>query len=341
MKKLALALILVSVMLMTGCNASKIDTKESALKEESNIQAETKSDSQEVSDAKKAAPKEEKEESNIQEEPDVDSEKGIDPEETDSEEENDSLGEMDYDPVKDEDYLDNQYRETFEYYDAEFNSQPIDLTPRIGEFYSEDPYADDPLGLKSDSDGTIYGFEDDLTAGCSVWCSVQDYISEVTATSQLSSTGNNTYVPANLENRDRMTAWVEGVAGDGISEKIFIRRTYERGGDVPKDMVSRKYDSFFFPELCIVNGYAKNEAAWKNNGRVKTMKMYFNDEYVCTLELEDTMKPQYISLNGFHLSAKSGEESLFTFEIEDVYKGDKYDDTAITGIEIRMFTQNH
>ena len=236
---------------------------------------------------------------------------------------------------------DQVYKDNFIFYDTRFNSDPLDLTPSPGEFFKEDPDSDDAFGYVSDPNGETYGFAEDLTGGCSVWCSVGDYRSTVSATSSLAPIGNNTYEPSNLEDGNRNTCWADGVDGDGIGEKIYINRTYVRGGDVPENSVSTEYDSFFFPELCIVNGLAKSEDAFLKNNRVKSMKMYFNDEYICTLELMDTFKPQYISLSGLHLSAKSGEESCFTFEIEDVYKGSKYDDTVITGIEIEMFTQNH
>ena len=53
------------------------------------------------------------------------------------------------------------------------------------------------------------------------------------------------------------------------------------------------------------------------------------------------MKPQYFSLEGLNLSAANNENSVFTFEIVDVYKGDVYEDTVITGIEIEFSTPNH
>lgn len=236
---------------------------------------------------------------------------------------------------------DQRYEADYKYYDEYFNSEPFNPMPFAGEFYSEDPNAEDAFLYKEDPNGSVYGFECDLTDGCSVWCSVGDYKSSVTASSFLAPIGNNTYNPDNAADRCRNTAWVEGVSGDGIGEKITYRRTYSRGGDVSSDSVSTQYDSFFFTNLCIVNGLAKNDDVWTKNGRVRSMNMYFNDEYVCSFDLFDTPKPQYISLSGLHLSAKSGEESSFTFEIADVYKGTKYDDTAITGIEIEMYTQNH
>lgn len=233
-------------------------------------------------------------------------------------------------------------KESYEYWDAYCNTNALDLTPMEGEFMTLNPEPEDAFPYMASPDGNVFGFYDDLTDGCSVWCAIdsESYVNEISATSTLAPQGNNTYEPANLGNRSRENAWVEGVEGYGIGESISIVRNYSHGNDAAgfKDY---GYDSFFFPTLCIVNGLAKNEKAWKNNGRVKSLKLFFNDEYIATLELEDSMKPQFISLSGLHLSARDGEDSTFRFEIADIYPGDKYEDTALTGIEIEVFTENH
>ncbi len=208
----------------------------------------------------------------------------------------------------------------------------VRLTPKIGEFYSST--YNDVLPDK-DPNGELYGFEDDLTEGCSVWCAIMDYQTAAESTSHLTPQGEFTYEAENILTGNRMSAWVEGVEGYGIGESVSISKYYDNGSD------KQDSDCFFFPGLCIVNGMAKNEDAWKNNSRAKTLKMYFNEEYVCDLKLFDTMKPQYISLSGLNLSSKNKETSTFRFEIAEVYPGDQYDDTAITGIEIQVFTENH
>lgn len=233
-------------------------------------------------------------------------------------------------------------KESYEHWDEYCNSKPLDLTPALGEFMTLNPEPEDAFPYMDSPDGDVYGFYDDLTDGCSVWCAIDydKYVNNINATSTLAPQGNNSYDAANLGNRSRSNAWVEGVEGNGIGESVTIVRNYTHGGDAA-GFKEYGYDSFFFPNLCIVNGFAKNEKAWKNNGRVKSLKLFFNEEYVATLELEDTMKPQFISLSGLHLSALDGEDSIFRFEIADVYPGDKYEDTVLTGIEIEVFTENH
>ena len=106
-------------------------------------------------------------------------------------------------------------------------------------------------------------------------------------------------------------------------------------------------------------GYAKNETTWKENSRVKTLRLYVGNRHWCDLRLKDTDKPQIFQLpeglevfprkHGAEIPAK-GEyaqwvdrepevkihtyQTNFRFEIMEVYPGDKYDNTCITGIAI-------
>ena len=133
-------------------------------------------------------------------------------------------------------------------------------------------------------------------------------------------------------NYERNNTWVEGVDGYGIGETIEITQKYEN---------LENENDIDFLNLCIVNGYAENLEKWTNNSRVKELKFFFNDKYVANIELEDTINPQYINIEEFGLKTKFGEEAKFSFEIVDVYEGERYDDTAITGIVIDFWTRNH
>ena len=217
---------------------------------------------------------------------------------------------------------------------ASHNEQPVNMKARVGEFAV---WSDDEMELFDDPDGEQYGFWQDITSGCSVWCAVRDYQVEIEASSTLEPQGKYSYDAKNILDGTRNDAWVEGTKGNGIGETISITKSYatDTGEILPDE------ESVFFYEICIVNGLARDEKVWKNNGRVKSLKFYYNDEYQGTIELEDTMKPQFISLSGLNLAAKNNEANTFTFEIEDVYPGDKYEDTGITGIEIAFDSPNH
>lgn len=181
-------------------------------------------------------------------------------------------------------------------------------------------------------DKSLYGFEDKIGPGCSVWCAVQDVESKAKASSTLKPQAGFSYEASNITNDLRKNAWIEGADGYGIGEYIELSQKY---------VVDDKNYGIDFMSLCIVNGYAENSEKWKNNSRVKELKMYYNGEYIANIELKDTIKPQYIDISSFGLHAKSGKEAKFKFEIVDVYKGEKYEDTAITGICFDIYTPNH
>ena len=85
-----------------------------------------------------------------------------------------------------------------------------------------------------------------------------------------------------------------------------------------------------------MNGYAKDEKTWDENGRVKTLLMYVEDKPYAYLELEDTYKPQYFGLPEEDIKAVDGGEIFFRFEITDVYPGSKYEDTCLTGLALEF-----
>jgi len=197
----------------------------------------------------------------------------------------------------------------------------------VGEFFNEVEL----FGLSDETPpptNDYYGFGEDFWGGCSIWCGAADKW-EATASSTLTKTGSIFYSAMNLRSNTRLDAWCEGTSGYGIGEYIDITYTlgnYDEvygGGEISKD-------PFSFTSLCIVNGYAKDEALWRKNARVKTLKLYVNNELKGYIELTDTIKPQYFPL--YDLAGACGVSTLFRFEIADVYKGSAYEDTCLTGI---------
>ncbi|MEH0158740.1 Hint domain-containing protein [Limibacter armeniacum] len=174
---------------------------------------------------------------------------------------------------------------------------------------------------------------DPVGGGCSWYCGGGPF--SVTASSFLTAQGKNTYVPDNAHDLDLETAWVEGVDGYGIGEYLL----YHFKATSPR-----------ITQIIVGNGYLKSEAAWRNNSRVKTLKMYVDDKPYALLHLKDERSSQ-----GFRISPlgkitdgadrdKLREEPDWTikFEIVDVYKGDKYDDVVISeiyfdGIDVHCF----
>lgn len=144
------------------------------------------------------------------------------------------------------------------------------------------------------------------------------------ASSELASNKGITYGANNAHDLNYKTAWVEGVKGYGIGESL----TYKFPPQTAR-----------VTDIIIVNGYVKSLKSWKENSRVKKIKMYLNDTPIAILNLEDSRQKQTFTFEPMGVSERDDYDELrkkpwwsITFEIMDVYKGDKYDDTVITEI---------
>jgi hypothetical protein len=169
---------------------------------------------------------------------------------------------------------------------------------------------------------TIESIYDIIGGGCSWYCAAGEDTN--TASSFLKPFKNNDYSPNNIHDLSYKTAWIEGVAGYGIGENI----TYHFPPQNPR-----------ITEIIVVNGYVKSKKAWQENSRVKKLKMYIDNKPFAILNLEDCRNEQIFTFEPIGNSDRSDYEKLqnkpwwtIKFEILDVYKGDKYDDTAITEI---------
>lgn len=154
---------------------------------------------------------------------------------------------------------------------------------------------------------------DTVEQGCSWYCGGGPY--KITASSALKPSGGITYEAKNAHDFSFRTAWVEGAPGYGEGEYLeyFFQNKSPRVTDI-----------------LIYNGYVKSETGWKKNSRVKQLKLWVNGKPDAVLELQDTRALQTFKLNGPLGRAKDGKDLILKFEILDVYKGDAYDDTAIT-----------
>lgn len=149
--------------------------------------------------------------------------------------------------------------------------------------------------------------------GCSWYCGGGP--DTVISSSHLLQYKEITYEAKNAHDFDLRTAWVEGVEGYGIVE--YLEYYFEHGPPLTT--------------VLIYNGYLKTNKAWEENSRVKTIKLWINDEPYTILALEDTKAIQSFEIGTWQ--APEGEELVLKFEICDIYKGTKYKDAAITELE--------
>ena len=147
---------------------------------------------------------------------------------------------------------------------------------------------------------------------CSWYCGGQ--IDSVTASSALA----DRYAAEKAHDFSIVTAWVEGVEGNGEGE--YLR--YSFPGTCPR-----------ITTVLIHNGYVKNWEVWRDNARVKRLLMYYNDEPYAILNLQDTMGLQSFDVGVLGYEDRDSAPAWsIKFEILEVYPGKKYEDTAITEI---------
>lgn len=158
--------------------------------------------------------------------------------------------------------------------------------------------------------------------GCSWYCG--GVVDSMFASSELPSNKQLTYRASNAHDLDFRTAWVEGKTGPGIGESI----TYIFPPENPR-----------ITTIKIANGYVKSEKAWRENSRVKKLKLYVNGNAYAILNLEDKRVLQIFTVGPFGHSdrinwdiLKSQPPTNLRFEILEVYPGDKYEDTCISEI---------
>lgn len=217
----------------------------------------------------------------------------------------------------------------------------------IGEFLDWNPNRE--TGVIPSETGRFFGFTEDWEP-CGLWCGLGVEAS-ASATSTLRAQGEHSYEIENAlmpYSPDRDSCWSEGVAGYGIGEGFAMNIKYYGSGSYSYEKyISNELDErgfplkdghsndncvFFYTNMCIVNGYAKDETLWRENSRIKTMKFYVDGDLYGIIHLEDTIKPQYLPL--YNIPAQPEKEMEFSFEITEVYPGDKYDDTCLTGVNL-------
>ncbi len=155
---------------------------------------------------------------------------------------------------------------------------------------------------------------DVINGGCSWYCGGGNY--KVTASSYLPQQNTVSYNSESANDLNYKTAWVEGKNGSGIGEflKYFFRNGSQR-----------------FSRIIVSNGYMKSQEAWQNNNRVKKLRFSVNGKEWGIFNLEDSRTDQVFEVGEIGHS-QNGSDLVLQFEILEVYRGKKFNDTAITEI---------
>jgi len=161
---------------------------------------------------------------------------------------------------------------------------------------------------------------------CSWYCGGGPY--KVEASSALKPHKGIEYGAKNAHDLSFKTAWVEGAEGLGIGESL----TYSFRNQSPR-----------ITEIEIYNGYVKSDKAWKENARVKRLRLHVNEVPTAILNLQDTKALQSFKVETLG-HREDGRDLILKFEIIEAYPGTKYEDVAITeiffdGLDVHCFAK--
>lgn len=133
------------------------------------------------------------------------------------------------------------------------------------------------------------------------------------------------YAAKNAADLSYKTAWVEGVPGYGIGESLIFKLQ----SDHPP-----------ITKIVLVNGFVKSKKLWEEYSRVKSLEMFVNNKPFAKLDLMNTREEQEFAFRPGDWDKFKNHSLTIEFKILDIYKGDKFDKTAITEIYIREITVN-
>jgi hypothetical protein len=105
-------------------------------------------------------------------------------------------------------------------------------------------------------------------------------------------------------------AWCEGVVGYGIGEVVTLHLK----------------PGVRLQEFVIRNGYAKTPETFKDNSRVKLLRIQTSDGFAAIVTLPDKPEEHVVKL------PRPVKPQWVRFSIADIYPGDRGSDTCIAGI---------
>lgn len=134
---------------------------------------------------------------------------------------------------------------------------------------------------------------------------VRDYLFTASSTLVDDTNIGFNYEPAMVSDGDFSTAWCKS-SGDTEPSIVF---------DFGRQVKADKFG--------IVPGFARDEKIYKQNNRIKKATLLFDDKDPMEVEFKDEYGMQFVNLNG-------KEFLKIKLVINDVYKGNKYNDTCVS-----------
>lgn len=175
---------------------------------------------------------------------------------------------------------------------------------------SEGPDSDKVTPKQREALETCGLYDDLYMPFCSWYCGGE--VLSVKASNYLKPQGKFTYEGKNAHDFNHKSVWATD--GNGVGASLV----YEFAGKNPR-----------ITTVKILNGHVKTEKAWRENSRVKRLKVYYMDKPYAILELEDSRTLQEFEVGVLGPHSDTAPNWTLKFEILEIYPGTKYQDTVI------------
>jgi len=116
-----------------------------------------------------------------------------------------------------------------------------------------------------------------------------------------------------LDDNDKDTAWTDGTVG--------AKLTFQFPKKLPKELNGTPFYGFDFAD-----GDIKTNSSFKEYGRVKKVRLFYNGKAFADIAFADTRRWQEVTFDD--IMASQGD--IFSLQILEVYPGSKYPTAAIT-----------
>jgi len=163
--------------------------------------------------------------------------------------------------------------------------------------------------------------------------------SEILSFSITTNVNNTSYPARNLSDTQYRTAYT---FKENQNIEIFLKlnRNSEHHismTNLSVDEVLQPNDTLLKPfKLSLVNGYVKSEKTFNENGRVKTMNVFLNNNYKATIQLINTPLVQE-----FEVDVLFTRDDVIKLVPKSYYAGTKYNDICISEIQSNLGQITH
>ena len=152
------------------------------------------------------------------------------------------------------------------------------------------------------------------------------------ASSQLPASSSADYDSVRLLDGRGDTAWVEGVEGGGVGQRLRLQLDDVRQQSVPPDEDEGldPVEAIVLEGLRLINGYPRSEGLYRANGRVAQLKLWLGGHELGQWPVQDHDRAQVLLIEPPLLLRR---DERLVVELTEIVAGERWQDTALAELQ--------